>query len=70
MIHSTDPAEEDPLKEVADDAVKQLVKYFEESEIKNGYELALKMLMVAVGLDNAQALYREFLRSSHRFYLL
>ena len=43
------------------DAVKALVTYFEESEIKNAYEVALKMLMVAVEMTNAEALHGKFL---------
>ncbi len=39
------------------EAVKDLVKYYEDSEVKNAYEVTLKMLMVAVGQRNAETLY-------------
>ena len=44
-------------EEESKDAAKELVKYFEESDVKNAYEVTLKMLMVAVGMSNAEALH-------------
>ncbi|CAG0918012.1 unnamed protein product [Notodromas monacha] len=58
LDHKTEVDEEEH-----DEAIRELVKYYEEAEGKNPYELALKMLMVAVGYDHAEKLFMPILRA-------